>query len=70
MEVYVYRIQITNSLRQSFVVTVVNETSMAGKHPRLADVRVREPLISPTELPHRFFQKLDRMLGCGVVMNP
>jgi fructose-1-phosphate kinase PfkB-like protein len=33
LEVYVCRIQITNSLMRAFIVPVMNEPSMAGKHP-------------------------------------
>src|SRR3972149_2361127 len=31
---------------------------------------IRPDLIRPTELPNGFFQKPNRMLRCGVVMNP
>jgi len=115
MEVYVCRIQITNSPMRPPIVPVMNELSMSRKHPRLADVRLmerlnltnrrrpphtrddmlnpistaelrklrpttpsrielrsptRQDLIRPTELPNGFFQKPNRMLRCGVVMNP
>jgi hypothetical protein len=44
MEVYVSGIEITDSLMRPLIVPVMNETSMAGKHPRLADVRLMERL--------------------------
>jgi len=44
MEVYVCRIQITNSLMRSFIVPVMDESLMAGKHPALVDVRLMEGL--------------------------
>lgn len=44
MEVYVCRIQITNSLMRPFIVPVTDELLMRGKHPSLADVRLMERL--------------------------
>ena len=44
MEVYACRIEMTDSLMRPLIVPVMNETSMAGKHPRLADVRLMERL--------------------------
>jgi len=44
MEVYVSRIEITNSLVRTLIVPIVNEFSMSWKHPRFTDVRLMERL--------------------------
>jgi hypothetical protein len=62
MEVYVCRIEITDSLMRPLIVPVMNETSMAGKHPALADVRLMEGLNLPDRRrpPH----------ACDDMLNP
>ena len=114
MEVYVCRMQITNSLMRSLIVPVMNEPLMSRKHLGFADVRLMEGFdltdrgrpphtrdnmlnpVSTAELPElrgassgwielgspvgqdlsgfailfdAFFEKIDRMLRCGVVVD-